>query len=379
MRQPDDASIVLRSERVMLPGGWAAAEVACTAGHIDTIDPIGTHAGAIDLHGKWLVPGYVDIQINGGYGHDFSRSAETIWEVGERLPETGVTAFVPTIITGPESSVTAALSAVAAVPTGYEGSVPLGLHLEGPVLSPENKGAHDAGFLTTDAPVATWIDDRVRIVTLAPELVDAAVIGEVSSRGTVVAIGHTNASYQETVDAFAAGARHMTHLFNAMPPIHHREPGPIVAALANHAVTVAVIPDGIHVHPAVIGLVAQSIGSGRLVAITDAIAAMGMPPGEYRVGPLVAQSDGVTMRLPDGTYAGSLLTMEQAVQVLINEVGLDPVEAIRSASETPSRLLGDESRGAIKPRARADMVILDGDYNVRATVIAGDVVFGELG
>jgi hypothetical protein len=183
---------------------------------------------------------------------------------------------------------------------------------------------------------------------------------------------------QETIDAFEAGARHMTHLFNAMPPIHHREPGPIIAALANNEVTVALIPDGIHVHPAVIGLVARAIGSGRLVAITDAIAAMGMPPGEYRVGPLVAQSDGVTMRLADGTYAGSLLTMERAVQILINEVGLEPVEAIRSASETPSRLLDDRTRGAIKPGARADMAILDNDYNVRATLIAGDVVFGQL-
>jgi len=363
----------------MLPGGWAAAEVACSAGHIDTIDPIGTHAGAVDLHGGRLVPGYVDIQINGGYGHDFSRSAETIWEVGARLLETGVTAFVPTIVTGPRSSVAAALSAVAVAPAGYEGSVPLGLHLEGPVLSPENRGAHDVDFLTTDPPVDSWIDDRVRIVTLAPELVDVAVIGEVSSRGVVVAIGHTSASYQETVDAFAAGARHMTHLFNAMPPIHHREPGPIVAALADHEVTVAIIPDGVHVHPAVIGLVVQSVGSGRMVAITDATAAMGMPPGEYRVGPLVAQSDGVTMRLPDGTYAGSLLTMERAVQFLIHEVRLDPVEAIRSASETPSRLLGDDSRGQIRPRARADMTILDSDYNVQTTLIAGEVVFGDLG
>lgn len=378
MRQPDDTSMVLRSERVMLPGGWAAAEVACAAGHIDTIDPIGIHADAIDLHGKMLIPGYVDIQINGGYGHDFSQNAETIWEVGERLPETGVTAFLPTIVTGPESSVSAALSAIGARPAGYEGSEPLGLHLEGPVLSPQRKGAHDTSFLTTDAPLSTWADKRVRIVTLAPELVGSAVIGKVSSGGVVVAIGHTNASHQETAAAFAAGARHMTHLFNAMPPIHHREPGPIVAALSNHGVTVAVIADGVHVHPAVIGLVAQSIGPGRLVTITDAVAAMGMPPGEHRVGSLTAHSDGHTIRLPDGTYAGSLLTMERAVQFLIQEVGLDPAEAIASASESPSRLLGDDERGAIRPGARADMVILDADYNVQGTVIAGRLVFGKL-
>ncbi|MCJ7781795.1 MAG: N-acetylglucosamine-6-phosphate deacetylase, partial [Acidimicrobiia bacterium] len=359
MKTTPGGGIVLRSERVMLPGGWAAAEVACTAGRINTIDPIGTHDRAIDVGAAALVPGYVDVQINGGYGHDFSATPGTIWDVGSRLPVTGVTAFLPTIVTGPETAVQAALAVVADGPADYSGSEVIGLHLEGPVLSPDNAGAHDPSYLSTVIPMDTWLDPRVRLVTLAPELVDAAVIGELASNGVVVAIGHTNGTFDDAVHAFAAGARHVTHLFNAMPPIHHRSPGPVVAALLNPSITVGVIPDGIHVHPAVLELVARSVGPGRLVALTDAIAGMGMPPGEYRVGPLTAYSDGLAMRLPDGTYAGSILTMDRAVRFLIEEVGLTPFDAITSASTTPAALIGDAERGSIRPGARADFVILD--------------------
>lgn len=378
MKTHSGDGIVLRSERVMLPGGWAAAEVACSAGYIDTIDPPGTHAGAIDLGAAAVAPGYVDVQINGGYGHDFSMKPSTIWEVGSRLPETGVTAFLPTIITGPEAAAQAALVAVADTPANYSGSEVIGLHLEGPVLSPQNAGAHDPSYLSTVIPLDIWLDPRVRIVTLAPELVDTAVISDLATHGIVVAIGHTDGTFDDAVQAFEAGARHVTHLFNAMPPIHHRSPGPIVAALLDPRVTVGVIPDGIHVHPAVLKLVARSVGTGRLVALTDAITAMGMPPGDYRVGPLTAHSDGHAMKLPDGTYAGSILTMDRAVRFLIDEVGLSPFDAITSASTTPAALIGDDERGTIKPAALADFVILDPGYHVTATVINGSVMHGSL-
>ena len=371
-----ERTVVFRSSRVMLPGGWAAAEVACSAGRIRTIDPIGAHDDVTDVGSEALVPGFVDVQINGGYGHDFSVAPGTIWAVGERLPETGVTAFLPTIVTGPAASVKAALAAIGDVPPDYRGAAAVGLHLEGPVLSSDNAGAHDPTYLSVVVPRDTWIDPRVRMVTLAPELVTSAVIGEVSSHGTVVSVGHTNAGYDVATQAYAAGARHITHLFNAMPPIHHREPGPIVAALLDASVTVGVIPDGIHVHPAVLELVARSIGPGRLVALTDAIAAMGMPAGEYRVGPLTASSDGLTIRLANGTLAGSLLTMDRAVRFLINQVGLTPFDAIASASTTPATLIGEADRGSIRPGGRADFVVLDDNYHVQATIIAGSVAFG---
>ena len=181
---------VLRSDRVMLPGGWAAAEVACSAGRIRTIDPIGTHDDVTDLGSETLVPGYVDVQINGGYGHEFSAAPDTLWAVGERLPETGVTAFLPTIVTGPAASVEAALAAISHGPPDYLGAEAVGLHLEGPVLSADNAGAHDPSYLSAVVPIDTWVDPRVRMVTLAPELVSSAVISEVSSHGTVVLVGH---------------------------------------------------------------------------------------------------------------------------------------------------------------------------------------------
>lgn len=369
--------VVLRSERVMLPGGWAAAEVACSAGYIDTIDPPGTHGEVVDLGASALVPGYVDVQMNGGYGHDFSANPETIWKVGARLPITGVTTFLPTIITGPDATAQAALEAVENPPAGYLGSDVLGLHFEGPVLSPENPGAHDPNYLSTVVPLETWLNPRVRIVTLAAELVAPAVIGDLTAHGVVVALGHTNGTFDDANRAFAAGVRHVTHLFNAMPPIHHRAPGPIVAALLNRGVTVGVIPDGVHVHPAVLELVGRTVGPGRFIALTDAIAATGMPPGEYRVGPLTARSDGVSMKLPDGTHAGSLLTMDRAVRYLIHEVGLTPFDAITSASTAPAALVGDDERGLIRPGARADLVVLDAGYQVETTLIGGEIAHGE--
>ncbi len=370
--------MILRSQRVLLPGGWAPADVVCSAGYIDTVDAIGTHGDVFDIGESRLVPGFVDVQINGAYGHDFSEDADSIWEVGDRLPETGVTSFLPTIVSEPEASARKALLAIGEVPPGYSGSLPLGLHLEGPVLSVDRAGAHDPEYLSADVPRALWADPRVRMVTLAPELVDSALIGEISARGTVVAIGHTNTTFDTTMHAFAAGGRHATHLFNAMPPIHHRRPGPIVAALLNPSVTIGVIPDGVHVHPAVLDLVVRSIGSGRLVTVTDAISAMGMPPGEHRVGPLTAYSDGTTMRLANGTLAGSLLTMDRAVRFLIDEVGIDPIEVIASASTTPAALIGCTERGSIRPGTRADLVVLDSTYQVRATIIAGSVAFGDV-
>lgn len=378
MRTPPEDELVLRSEAVMLPGGWAPAEVACSAGRITSIDPIGTHDSVVDLGTKALAPGYIDIQINGGYGHDFTASPETIWEVGTRLPATGVTSFVPTIITGPTEAARAALAAVRSERSGYLGSSVLGLHFEGPVLSPQNPGAHDPEYLSTDVPIDIWCDPLARIVTMATELVEPTVIGDLASHGVVVALGHTNGTFEEANRAFGAGASHVTHLFNAMPPIHHRSPGPIVAALLNSRVTVGVIPDGIHVHAAVLELVTRSIGPGRLVTLTDAISAMGMPPGEYRVGALTAYSDGVSMKLPDGTYAGSILTMDRAVRFLIEEVGLSPFDAIASASTTPAALLDDEHRGSIKPGARADLVVLDSGYHVDMTLIGGTIAHGRL-
>ena len=373
-----DGRIVLRSARVVLDGGNEGADVEVAAGAIVAVHPWGSQDGAIDLGDSLLAPGLIDVQVNGGFGADFSVDPSSIWKVAERLPETGVTAFVPTVVTGPETVAEQALDVLRHRPAGFVGAEPLGLHIEGPALSPVRKGAHNPDLLTDMPHMRAAADPGTLIVTLAPEVAGIEVIRNIAESGPVVSVGHTDASYDQSVAAFNAGARHVTHLFNAMRPISHREPGPIAAALLDDRVTVSVIPDGVHVHPDVLRLVAATVGFDRVVAITDGSAAMGMPPGDYSIGSLHGVSDGVTIRLPDGTLAGSVLTMDRAVRILAESAGLGVAFGIAAASTNPARTISDSARGRIVPGARADFCVLDGTMSIQATLVAGRVVFGAL-
>lgn len=369
---------VLRSAHVVQPNSCTAADIEILDGYINSVAPHGTLDDAHDIGDTTIAPGLIDIQLNGAYGSDFSIHPEDIWAVAERLPETGVTAFVPTLVTGPEAVTDEALATLKSRPHGFTGAEPLGLHLEGPALSPARKGAHNPDLLQPHPYMAGVTDPATLIVTVAPEIVGTAIIERAADSGTVVSIGHTDATFEETQTAIDAGARHITHLFNAMRPLTHRDPGPIAAALLDDRVTISVIADGHHVHPGALQLIAQTIGPNRLVAITDANAAMGMPPGNYDVGTLPAVSDGNTIRLLDGTLAGSILTMNRAVQYLATEVGLGMTAAVAAASMNPARTIGGETRGTIEPGARADLCILTDDYDIQATLVAGDLAFGEL-
>jgi N-acetylglucosamine-6-phosphate deacetylase len=262
-----------------------------------------------------------------------------------------------------------------------DGAVVAGVHLEGPWLAPSRRGAHDPATLRLPDPaeLQELIDaagGAVRLLTLAPELEGArAVIAAAIAAGIVVSVGHTDATYAQACAAFDAGARHVTHLGNGMRGIDRREPGPIAAALADERVTVELIADGHHVHPALLRMAATA-APGRLVAITDAISATGLPDGRHRVGELavsVSEGRAVLADQPE-TLAGSVLTMDRAVAGLV-AAGVDPIDAIRAATVTPARVLGDErSRGMLVLGARADLVVLDGGYSARATVIGGQVV-----
>jgi N-acetylglucosamine-6-phosphate deacetylase len=258
-----------------------------------------------------------------------------------------------------------------------------GLHLEGPWLAPARRGAHDPATLRLPDPgeLARLIDaagGAVRLLTIAPELVGAgAVISAAADAGIIVSVGHTEATYAQARAAFEAGARHLTHLGNAMRGIDRREPGPIAAALADERVTVEVIADGHHVHPALLALAAATAPE-RLVAITDAIAATGLPAGRHRLGALAVDvSDGrATLADAPETLAGSVLTMDRAVATLVG-AGVDPALAVRAATATPASLLaqpGEPARGVLAAGARADLVVLDAGYAAVATVIGGRVV-----
>ena len=330
--------------------------------------------------GLLAAPGFIELQVNGGFGHDFTADPASIWTVGAALPRQGVTAFLPTIVTSPRETVEAARAAVlAGPPAGYLGAVPLGLHVEGPFISPERAGAHDPRLIRDPDPAfaAEWRPDGgVRIVTLAPERPGALeMIQELVGRGVVVSIGHTAATAGQARAAFDAGATAVTHLFNAMPGLDHRQPGPVGAALADPRVTVGLIADGLHVDPLVVGLAWRLAGPGRVSAVTDAIAALGRPPGRYPLGAVEVVVDASSARLADGRLAGSLLTLDRAIRNLRAFTGASIADAVGAVTTTPARLLGlAATHGQLRPGVAADVVLLTRDLEVVATFVGGQPV-----
>lgn len=343
--------------------------------------PLPGDADIIDAKGLVLAPGFIDLQVNGGFGLDFTADPATIWDVAARLPRYGVTSFLPTIITSPLETIHQAQDVLmAGPPPGWSGALPLGLHVEGPFLNREKKGAHNPVYLRPPAlaDVAGWSPDSfIRLVTLAPELPGALdVIDALAGRGVVVSAGHSIASFEAATAGFDGGARYTTHLFNAMPALHHREPRLVAAALADSRVTVGLIPDGLHVHPALVNLVWQLLGRERLNLVTDAMAAMGMSPGEYLLGDFHVTVDETSARLPDGTLAGCVLSLDAILRAFRAFTGASLADAVATVTTTPARLLGVEDRmGRLRPGAAADMVLLTPEGEVIETLVAGERLY----
>lgn len=340
-------------------------------------------ATVLDASGLHLTPGFIDLQFNGGFGHDFTADPTAIWQVAAQLPRYGVTAFLPTVITSPLATVAAAQSVVMQPPAGApHGAVPLGLHVEGPFLNPQKKGAHNPAYLRTPDPaaVADWSPAQgIRLVTLAPELPGALALAELlHGRGILVSAGHSTASYAEAMAGFAAGIGYGTHLFNAMPTLGHREPGLPGALLSDDRPVVGIIADGVHSHPAMVDLAWRALGSRRLNLVTDAMAALGMPPGKQLLGDFEVLVDDVSARLPDGTLAGSILSLDQALRNLMAFSGCSLAEALPTITRTPATALGMAAeRGSLAEGYRADLALLDQDLQVAATLIAGRVVYSH--
>lgn len=338
-------------------------------------------AHVIDGRGYNLVPGFFDLQLNGAFGHDFTLDPATIWSVAADLPRYGITSFLPTIITSPLATAAHAQNILlAGPPSGFVGAQALGLHLEGPYLNPGKKGAHNPAHLRRPslAEVERWRpEEGVSLVTLAPELSGALPVVELlSKRGVVVGAGHSLATLAEAQAGFAAGIRYGTHLFNAMPPLHHREPGLAAALLAAESVIVGILPDGIHVHPTMVDLAWKLLGANRLNLVTDAMAALGASPGTYQLGDFQVTVDASTARLADGTLAGSIISLDAAVRNLIAYTGCTLAKALPTVTTTPATLLGLDSRkGRITPGYDADLVLLDAELQVAMTIINGNVVF----
>jgi N-acetylglucosamine-6-phosphate deacetylase len=338
-------------------------------------------AAILDGESYLLVPGFIDLQINGGFGHDFTSDPSSIWDVAIDLPQYGVTAFLPTIVTSPLETVAAAQAVMRSDPA--EDSIrasPLGLHLEGPFLNQAKKGAHDESHLRLPEleDIVDWsVSSGVRMVTLAPELPQATWIGGVlAERGILVAAGHSQANYSQARAAFTQGFRYATHLFNAMPPLHHREPGLAGAALSDERVTVGLIVDGIHIHPALVKSIWQITNDGRLNLVSDAIAALGLAPGTYQLGGKTVIVDQESCRLSDGTLSGSHLSLDEGLRNLITFTGCSLPDAIRTVSSTPAVLLGlGDRKGRIAEGYDADLVILSQDLEVVVTLVGGKIAY----
>lgn len=330
--------------------------------------------------GAVILPGFIDLQINGAFGVDVTEDpTPAIQTLSHRLPERGVVAFLPTVITSPVTGYPAMLSGVDLTPAP-NGAVPLGLHLEGPFINIERKGAHNPAYICLPAPedVQRLIDpEKVRIISLAPEMpggLDA--IRAVRAAGILPATAHSMATYQQACEAFAAGAGYGIHLFNAMPPLHHREPGLIGALLEPSAPPFGIIPDGIHIHPAVMGLIFRSRGVEGITLISDAMAAAGLGIGDHKLGDREIRVDKTSARLHDGTLAGSIILSDDAVRNMVRFGICDLPSAARMVSETPARVLGiDDRKGKIAPGYDADLVVLDEDLQVYLTIIGGEVAY----
>jgi N-acetylglucosamine-6-phosphate deacetylase len=348
--------------------------------------------GVVTLDGKswYAAPGFIDLQLNGAFGVDFNTKPGDIEKVAARLPETGVTAFLATVITSILDEYPQKLKAILNI-MASEREVPephmpptrlLGAHLEGPFLNPEIPGVHQKRWFLP--PSIENLEklvplEVVRLMTLAVEMPGGLeAVSWLQERGIVPSIGHSLVTEEQAWHAFSQGVGYVTHLFNAMPPLHHRKPGLVGAVLGSEQARCGLIVDGVHLHPLTVKMVYRCLGSGRLTLVSDAMAGMGMPPGSYSIAGQEVKIDENSARLQDGRLAGSLLSMDQAVRNMVTFSGCSLAEAVRMASTNPAEVLGiDDQFGHLKEGYQADMVLLDTALQVQAVFVGGRLAFSR--
>ncbi|MET8609441.1 N-acetylglucosamine-6-phosphate deacetylase [Streptomyces sp. SCPE 10] len=366
---------LLTGANVVLPTGTVRdGQIAVDGTRIAAAAPAG--AEVVDVSGHWLVPGFVDIHNHGGGGASFSGTAEQILTAVRTHREHGTTTLVASTVTDEMDLLVRQAGLLSEL--AEQGDI-AGIHFEGPFISPCRKGAHSEALLRHPEPaeVRKLIDaarGQARMLTLAAELpggIDSVRL--LAEHGVIAAIGHTDGTYEQTVEAIEAGATVATHLFNAMPALGHRAPGPVAALLEDERVTVELINDGTHLHPAALELAFHHAGADRVAFITDAMDAAGQGDGRYLLGPLeVEVSDGVARLVEGGSIAGSTLTLDRAFQRAVTVDGLSVEDTVKALSANPARLLGLFDRvGSLEPGKDADLVLLDADFAVKGVMRRG--------
>ena len=373
--------VALLNARVLTSEGFVTGlAVVMHEGRIADLvanDAIPGDAARRDLHGAWLLPGFIDAQVNGGGGVLFNNTTtvDAIRTIAQAHRRFGTTGLLPTLISDDASVMQRAIDATHdAIAQGVPGV--LGIHLEGPYLAPARKGTHDAGKFRVpgadEVRMATSLDNGVTLLTLAPEQVPADTIRSMVERGAIVVAGHTAATYEQVRAGIEAGITGFTHLYNAMSPLQGREPGAVGAALEDDGSWCGVIVDGVHVHPASLRVALAAKPRGKVFLVTDAMPMVGSDDPSFDLyGETITAIDGV-VRNAAGALAGSALDMATAVRNSVNLLGLPLDEAARMASTYPAEFLGlGASHGRIAPGYRADLVALDEDLRVVDTWIAG--------
>ncbi|WP_329316646.1 N-acetylglucosamine-6-phosphate deacetylase [Streptomyces sp. NBC_01262] len=360
---------VLTGASVVLPAGIVEGGRITVAGAtIAANDPV--QASTLDLPGHWILPGFVDIHVHGGGGASFSSvRTQDILTVIDTHRRHGTTTMLASTVTGDLDDL--ARQAAFLSELAEQGDL-AGVHFEGPFISPHRCGAHKPSLLRDPDPadVRKLLDasrGAARMVTLAPELpggLDSVRL--LAEQGVIAAVGHTDAAYEATLRAIDAGATVATHLFNAMPPLHHRDPGPIAALLEDERVTVELVNDGVHLHPSILELAFHRAGADRVAFITDAMDAAGFGDGNYLLGPMAVEvTDGVARLVDGGSIAGSTLTLDTAFKRAVTIDHLPVPDAVLALSANPARLLGAYDRiGSLEPGKDADLVVLDAQFDL---------------
>lgn len=405
MKNPNGQPVLLRNARLILPEQVAeASSLLIEDGRIAKVfesetDQLPVVESVIDLDGLTLFPGFIDIHIHGATGVDaMAATADDLRRVSEFLAQNGVTAWLPTLVPAATEQYEQATHAITTVIEHQESlfapsalnadgasALPakparvLGVHYEGPFVSSEQCGAlHREHFRTfkdpTDLDSLPMIkqESAVHLMTLAPEIAGGIeLIKELRRRGWIVSIGHTRAASEVLDEALRAGARHLTHFMNAMPPLHHRAPGPVGWGLIRDEVTCDLIADGVHLDPSILKLILQNKTAERISLISDAVAPTGLGDGEYQIwGETIRVENGRTQNAR-GSIAGSVITMLDAVRMMLS-LGVSESDVARMASLNPARLLGiDDDCGSIQEGKRADLIALDPEGNVRMVLVAG--------